>query len=344
MVIIGLDVHRTLCQLCAVSEETGEVIIEMQVETNADALRKIVSGIRGEKKIVFEEGPMSGLIKDALKEVAEVISCDPTRNALIARAEDANDERDARRLVTLEMAGALKEVYVPEEPYRTLRSLTNHEYNITNAVISIKSRIKAFCRQHGITYRGKGIYSRKGRQRVFTSLPNKALVFQAKSLYRQFDLVREEKIKAFMMIIKISKDIPVIEQLKTIPGLKDRTAPVLAAWIAKPERFKSRKALQSYAGLGIGQGYTNWKPVGRAYASKRGQRRLKRVLFIAAWAAVKKKCNRLKERFDLHISSGWEQHAAIRDIARLILRIACRLWKKGRVYKDDLVALPEGRT
>lgn len=344
MVIIGLDVHGTLSHLTAVNEETGEVIIEMQVESTAESLRRVVSGIKGEKKVIFEEGPLSGLIKDALRDLAQVVSCDPTRNALIARAEDANDERDARRLVTLEMAGALNEVYVPEEPYRTLRSLTNHEYNLVGAVTGYQSRIKAFCRRNGIRYKGKGIYSKNGREQVLDAITNKALLFQAESLYRQFDHVREERVKTRKAVKTLSREIPVIKRIKTIHGLKDGTAPVLVAWIADPFRFKSRKALQSYAGLGIGQGYTNWKPVGRSYASKRGQKRLKRILFIAAWAAVKRKNSMLKKRYEAHLAMGWDYHAAIRDIAKLILHIACSLWKKGTVYKDELVKAPKVKT
>lgn len=98
MKIIALDVHTEWSQLAAISQETGEVLLEMKVRTEAEELRRVVSSIPGPKKVLFEEGPMSGLIRDALESVAdEVISCDPTKNALVAKSELSTDELDARR-------------------------------------------------------------------------------------------------------------------------------------------------------------------------------------------------------------------------------------------------------
>ena len=116
--IISLDVHTEWCQL-AVIDDLGEIILEMKVETKADALRRVVEGVPGPKRVVCENGPHSGMIQDARQDVVdEFVSCDPARNALIARSEDSNDERDARRLAILSRAGALHPVYVPPEPYR----------------------------------------------------------------------------------------------------------------------------------------------------------------------------------------------------------------------------------
>ena len=72
MGIVTLDVHAQLCQLVAVTEHRaaqgsstgvtrrgGEVIIELQVETRPEELRRVVGGIPGPKRVVFEEGPLS---------------------------------------------------------------------------------------------------------------------------------------------------------------------------------------------------------------------------------------------------------------------------------------------
>lgn len=341
MKTIGLDVHKDWTQLTAVCEVTGEVLLELKVPTNAEELQRIVGGISGAKRVVFEEGPMSAMIHDALEDVAdEVISCDPTRNALIARAEDASDEKDAHRLVMLAKAGALRAVYVPPEPYRTLRSITCYDNRLERECTQTMNRIKALCRRNGIRYRGKNIYRMAGRGSVYKGLPSKALLWQAKSLYRRLDALRRERVGARGAIQMHSKEIPVVKRLIGIPGLGVVTTPVLVAWIADPRRFKSRSALKSYAGLGIGQGITAWQPVGKARASKRGQREVKRALFIAARAAHHGK-SALRKRYDARIASGWSDDKAIRDIAKVILFIACALWKSGEEYQDDFVSIPE---
>jgi hypothetical protein len=61
MKTIALDVHADLSQLALVTRD-GEVLLEMQVPTRAEELRRVVGGIPGPKRVVFEEGPMSGLV------------------------------------------------------------------------------------------------------------------------------------------------------------------------------------------------------------------------------------------------------------------------------------------
>jgi hypothetical protein len=119
----------------------------------AEACR-VVSGISGPKRVVFEEGPLSGLIRDALKGVAqEVIAADPTKNALIAHAEDSTDEKDALRLARLSRTGSVHPVYLPEEPYRTLRSVVRYDHAMSREVGATKSRVKALCRRSAIPCR-----------------------------------------------------------------------------------------------------------------------------------------------------------------------------------------------
>ena len=173
--VVALDVHSELCQLVAASEETGEVFLELKVPSTAEDLRRVVGGIGGFKRVVFEEGPLSGMIRDALEGVAEeIVSCDPTRNALIARSEHSNDEVDARRLATLSRVGALHPVYVPKEPYRTLRSLSCYDWTLAQAITAVKSRIKALCRRYGVRCRGVGVYRLAGRKEAISKVPTEA--------------------------------------------------------------------------------------------------------------------------------------------------------------------------
>ena len=164
----------------------GEVLLEMQVPTRPEESRRVVGGIPGPKRVVFEEGPMSGLIHpeqpgvsgDALKDVAdEVMSVDPTRNALISRAEDGSDEKDALRLATLVNTRCTRAVYVPEEPHRTMRSLTRCDHAPAEEVAAVKNSLKARkvgtfegpgvpapCRRWAIPCKGVRIYGKETRE------------------------------------------------------------------------------------------------------------------------------------------------------------------------------------
>lgn len=340
MFTVTLDAHAETSQMAVVTEDGGGVY-ETKVETTPEELRRAVEGVPGPRRVIFEEGPLSAMIHDALKDIAdEVISCDPTRNALIATAEDSNDERDARRLAVLHRAGAIHRVHVPEEPYRTLRGLVHYDYTLAQGVTRSKNQLKALCRRHGIRCKGTRVYRSAGRGEVLKLAPNAFVRWQLESLYRQIDQLRREKLRAGRLIARHAKKLRVITRLKKIPGLARLTAPTLVAWITDPGRFKSRSALSSYAGLGLKEDVSNWKTVKRAHASKRGQRELKRALFLAARGALRGH-SALRRRYDARLASGWEDRKAIRDVARTILFIACAIWKNGTEYDDAKVGVPE---
>jgi transposase len=179
------------------------------------------------------------------------------------------------------------------------------------------------------------------------------LRWQFQSLARRLDSIELERTRAKRTVAKLARKLPIIEALKSIPGVKSVGAPTLVAWIVDPGRFNSRNARSSYSGLGLARKTTNWKPVGRARASKRpqvrttsgadrpgGNRQLKRVLFIAATAAISGD-NAFARRYQARIASGWEHRKAIRDVARKILFTACAIMRTGREYDDGRVSVPK---
>ena len=194
MKTVTLDAHTGWSQMAVISPE-GEIIIELKVETTPEDLRRVVSGIPGPKRVVIENGPLSAMIHDALDGIAEeVVSCDPTRNALVSRSDGSNDKLDARRLGILDRAGATHEVYVPSEPHRTLRSLVHYDYTLSADVTRAKNRLKALCRRYGVRYRGTEVYRKAGRKDFLKSMPNAHVRWQMQSLYRQVDGFRRERV------------------------------------------------------------------------------------------------------------------------------------------------------
>jgi transposase len=335
MKTITLDVHSGVSQM-SVAAENGEIVFELPVPSTPEALRQVIGAIAGPKRVIMENGPLSALIHDALQGLAEeVMSCDPARNALIARAEDANDERDARRLALLDRAGALRAVYVPPEPYRTLRSLTCYDAGLARELTMVKNRVKGLCRRYAIKCRGQSVYNRHKRTAVLQALPAGGLRWQMASLYRRLAFGLRERREGHREMRALDAQLPVIARLQTMPGVGRIIARTVVVWIVDPGGFKNRNALSSYAGLGLGQGWTNWKPVGPARAARRGQRALKRVLFLAARAALRGE-NAFSLRSKARREAGWEDRKAIRDVARQMLLVMCRLWRKGMEYEDEL--------
>lgn len=338
--LILLDVHADRSALMACEQESGEIFLELQVPTTRDDLRRVIGGIPGPKRVVYEHGPLAALINDALKDlVDEIVAADPTANALIARAENSWDELDAGRLGVLDRADGIRPVYVPEEPYRILRSLLRHDHVMADEITSVKNRIKGLVRRHGIPCSGKGVYRKDGRKEVLAQLPDAHWKWQLRSLWRHLDWLRRERVAARRQIRRVCRTLPIVAKLRKIPGVGALVAPTIVAWIVDPTRFTSRSEISAYGGLGLGQNVTRWRMIGRARASKRGQRELKRVLFIAARGALMGD-NALAKRYQARIASKWEDKDAIRDIARQVLFIACAMMRTGEEYDDQRVMIP----
>jgi transposase len=333
MKTVSLDVHTEASQLYAVNEG-GEVLLEMKLATDIERLREVIEGIPGPKRLVFEEGPLSGWLRDGLGEVVDkVIACDPSHNGVIARAENSNDEHDARWLNRLDRLESIREVFIAPEPYRTLRSLLAHDERLSSLLTGVRSRIKALCRRQGIRYRGAEILPPAGRPPVLRAISSKGLRWQMRSLYRLFDSLGRERLAVAREKKALTRGMPEVQRMQSAPGTGPITAETTVAMVVDPERFPSRSKLNAYAGYGLGQGFTDWKPVGKSKASRRGNRPLKRVLGLAAMATLRGE-NALERRYRIRQQMGWPHSKAIRDVARHLLWILCAIWRTGAPYDD----------
>ena len=154
------------------------------------------------------------------------------------------------------------------------------------------------------------------------------------------DTFRKERVAVRRQIRIMTRPMPLFNRLQSVPGVGPIVAWTLMAWIVDPGRFKSRGAICAYAGLGLREKFTSWKRQSGAHASRRGQRALKRVVFLAARAAVRGG-NAFAKRYQRRIQAGWEDRKAIRDIARTQLLAACHVWRTGEEYADGRINVPQ---
>ena len=119
---IGMDVHQATIS-AAVRDASGKLVMESIVETKAATILEFIQGIHGSLWVTFEEGTSAAWLYDLLHpHVAQVVVCDPRRNALL-KAGNKNDRVDARKLSDLLRAGLLTPVYHGQSGVRTLREL-----------------------------------------------------------------------------------------------------------------------------------------------------------------------------------------------------------------------------
>ena len=142
-----------------------------------------------------------------------------------------------------------------------------------------------------------------------------------------------------------SKKHPIIRKLSTAPGMGPiRTAQVVAI-VATPERFRTRRQLWSYSGLGIvtrssadwGQDRAGkWVRAQRAQTrglSRKRHPRLKAV-FKGAATTVIAHCgaNPLRAGYDRQLANGTKPNLAKLTVARQIAAIVLAMWKTQEEY------------
>src|SRR6266516_4256149 len=107
---IGMDVHKE-ATVIAVLNGSGKLVMESIVETKASSILQFIHGLRGELHVTWEEGTWASWLYDLLQpQAAQVLVCDPRRNALLKEG-NKSDKIDARKLADLLRTGMLRPVY-----------------------------------------------------------------------------------------------------------------------------------------------------------------------------------------------------------------------------------------
>jgi len=165
--------------------------------------------------------------------------------------------------------------------------------------------------------------SSKAQQMALLSVLNMVLTGQEQ--LRQLEKVMEE----------MAMMLPEVELLKTIPGVGDKLAAVLAAEIGDATQFETPKQLVAYAGLDPGVYSSGKFTASSNRISKRGSKRLRRALYLAAQCGLRNGANkRLKAYFEKKRKEGKPYKVVVVACANKLLHHIHAILVKGEPYKD----------
>jgi transposase len=152
----------------------------------------------------------------------------------------------------------------------------------------------------------------------------------------------EEQIKQVTLEIeRLAKQLPIVAQLQTIPGIGLLTATALVAFVGDARRFKNGRRFASYLGLTPKERSTGSKRrLGRI--SKQGNKYLRHLLIHGARslmraATTKSEPDKLRA-WALRKSSARGPHKAAAAVANKLARIAWAVWTRGSGYSAIPVA------
>jgi transposase len=336
---IGLDVHKEAVVI-AVLNDAGKLVMESIIETKAATLVQFLQGLRGELHVTLEEGTWAAWLYDVLQpHVHELVVCNPRRNALLKEGSKS-DKVDARKLAELLRTGMLRPVYHGENGLRTLRELARSYETISKDLRRVMNRVKALYRSWGIPCGGTRVYAPRDREQWLNKIGHAGVRRRAELFYQHLDglqVLRRQVRGEFLVESRKHKAVKVLGQIPCIGPIR---AALLLALMQTPHRFRSKRQLWTYSGLGVKtrDSAQHCYVDGRLKRSKRPQQvrglnqnhnhEMKEIFKSTAMSASR--CGGpFGDFYAGLLAKGMKPEMARLTLARKIAAITLTLWKKG---------------
>ncbi|HXX45188.1 MAG TPA: transposase [Candidatus Acidoferrales bacterium] len=336
---IGMDVHKESISI-AVRNAAGKIVMECVIETKASTILEFVDGLRGDVQVTFEEGSWSAWLYDLLKpHVTRLVVCDPRRNALLQQGNQ-NDRVDARKLAELLQNNQLRSVYHGDHGLRTLKELVRSYLTITRDLSRVMTRVKALYRGWAIPCTGKQVYASRHRAEWLGKISEAGVRRRAEFYYQQLDALRSLRQEVRRDLLAESRKHQVWKRLCQIPSIGPIRAAMLLGILQTPHRFRTKRQLWTYSGLGIevhssadhqvveGQLQRKKKPVEIRGLNENCNHDLKN-LFKGAAVVASIKPGPFEKFYAALLAKGMRPEMARLTLARKIATIVLIVWKRG---------------
>jgi len=340
---IGLDVHQATISV-AVMDSSGKVVMESILETKAATILEFFAGLRGTLSVTFEEGTWAAWLYDLLKpHVAKLVVCNPRKNALLKHG-NKSDRIDAINLADLLRLNRLESVYHGETSVRMLRELARSYLTTVKDLSRVMNRLKALYRSWAIPCAGRDVYYTRHRSQWLDKIPEAGTRRRAEQLYQQLDLLQQLRQQARSELLAESRKHTA--RLRQIPSLGPIPCALAVALIQTPHRFRSKRQLWTYSGLGLetrdsgeyhfvqGQLRRRKKQATIRGLNKDHNHDLK-ALFKAAATRASIQPGPFQDFYQRSLAKGIKPTMVRLTLARKIAAITLTLWKKGENFDAE---------
>jgi len=337
MLTVGLDVHSQRSEIC-VLDQNGKTMLQRGVRGSPREVIKQLQELREPFRICYEASCNYGWLHDQLTPLASSVAvAHPGLLRLIYRSKKKNDRVDAAKLAKLLYLDEVPLVHVPKAQGRAWRGMIEFRVRLVNKRTRAKNTLRAILRSLAIDApAGAGLWSKKGT----AWLKELELPTPAQTLQR--DLLVEEIAHFDQQIARVTRELDTLAEkhagvilLKTIPGVGNRTAEAVAAYIDEPRRFTSIRAIGSYFGLVPSQdqsGGTNRL----GHITREGPGTVRKLLVQAAWRGIRSSPS-LRAFFDRIVGGDPDRRKiALIAVAHHLARVMLAMLRSGAAWEERL--------
>lgn len=337
---IGLDTHCQNCEMAVVTS-AGNLVARNRCRTTIDALREMLEAVPRPRHLVIEEGPLADwLYRNLHRQVESMTVSEPRRNRLIAHDGDKDDPLDAAKLAELFRGGYVKAVHHSGELVRTVfkQLLSLYHWEVKRRV-AFGHRVSSLLKQHGVMARARHFNQAEDRPALLGQMPpNEMLRKMLNQLWSGYDAACEQEDLFRRQLVSTSQKDEVLRRLHDLPGIGWIRAATLYAYLDTPWRFKTRKALWKYLGIGLERRGSGSGPELLSVPTQMN-RLLKSTILGAAKSAIRQGDNPFAEQHGRWLAAGLTAKMAQRNVARSLAATLWGLWKNGTAYEPSWVAM-----
>jgi len=250
---IGWDFHKRKSYV-VVMREDGKILEERKINhTDKEELIEFLAGIEEDTPVAIEATGNWYWLIDLLETIGlKPFMAHPKNTKVIVTSKCKTDRIDAKALADLLRTNFLPTSYIPPMEVRELREILRARIFLVKQKTKIKNRIHSILDKFGISIEYSDIFGKKGREEI-RKLRIREPFKQEIEILMNFLEETEKKIFETEILLK---DIEIkrgwkenLELIRSIPGVGWFTGLLILAEIGDINRFRSSKALCSYAGL-----------------------------------------------------------------------------------------------
>ena len=334
MIWVGLDVHQRFSRMGCFDPASGEVRDLGSVSNNASALEEALEELASPRTVVLEAGRSSYHMAGLLESIAEEVwIVDPGEVRRLQYTISKTDRRDAAALAWWAAKGVLKPQWRPDGQTMDLRELTRGKTALTRMSTQVRTMIRMLLARHGHECPHRDLMSERG-QLWLEEVEMEGHAGQMLAGLREILVVVQSKADNFERLVEqTSKQHPVAQRLRTIPGIGPFLSLALAVEIGDINRFPGPAQLRGYSGL-VPAVYQSGDKDARGPLTKAGNKWLRYAAVLAAQriGQMREPDPRLKRIF-LSVAFRHGRNPGKIAVARRLLDLIYHLLKEGQDYR-----------
>ncbi len=231
----------------------------------------------------------------------------------------------------------------------TLKELVRNYINLVQDSTRVMLRIKAIFRSRAIPTSAVSVYRPSEREQWLSKLERGARI-RATALLTELDVLLQLRPAAKRAMVAEARRQPGWKFLHSIPSLGPVRVAVILAIVRTPFRFRTKRNLWPYAGLAVvthssaDEEFVGGKLRRRRKASltrglNRNHNPILKSIFKGAATGATIKPGPLRDFYQASLARGVAEELAKLTLARKIVSVALRLWKKGELWDPNKLTM-----